>query len=68
MGVPTCDSCNQEMELEKRLKDGKNIKGQKYRRRRYYCYLCKIHHTMYCEGSGDKEATRQAVIEAKKMF
>jgi len=67
MSKPICDSCNQEMELSKRLQDGTNIKGQKYRRRRYHCDICDIYHTMYCDGQGDKQAVINAVNESKEL-
>ena len=67
MSIPICDSCNQEMSLSKTLQNGINIKGQKYRRRRYYCDICAIYHTMYCDGQGDKQQVINAVNEAKGL-
>ena len=67
MATPNCDSCGQPMELSVRLQDGKNIKGLKYRRRRFYCSICNIYHTIYCDGYGDKQQVIDAVNEAKNI-
>lgn len=65
--TPECDSCGQEMVLQQRLQNGKNKTGLQYRRRRYYCSLCDIYHTMYCDGQGDAEQVHEALEEAKKL-
>lgn len=64
--TPKCDSCNEPMELDKRLQNGKSKDGN-YRRRRYKCSICDIYYTMYKNGEGDKARTREAVEKSKQI-
>ena len=67
MDNPECDSCNQPMNLVKRLNNGQNKSGLKYRRRRYHCPICDIYHTMYCDGSGDDAHVAEAIKDSDKI-
>jgi hypothetical protein len=67
--IISCDICGLLMRLEKRLGDGKTIKGGKYRRRRFKCEICNHTKLINAEGSYDEEIEpKLAIEEAKKLY
>jgi hypothetical protein len=51
-----CDSCGQEMKLQKNF--GRKPRGEKrksYRVRRFHCDLCDVYKTVFADGTRDEE-------------
>lgn len=50
-----CDSCGQELELQKNFGNKKRgIKQKQYRIRRFHCNLCNISKTLFADGFKDE--------------
>lgn len=66
---PTCDGCQQEMKLAKRLKNCKTTKGKEYRVRRFHCDTCDLDKTIFADGTRDERQydwEEQRAIEEMK--
>lgn len=61
-----CESCGQEMMLQKNFGAKKRgIAQRKYRIRRYHCELCEISHTVFANGVEDHHRVIEAINESK---